>query len=109
MGLVAAGRPLGRWDERDRDRGSRRSHLDPATALAVGEVAALLESKLAEVELERPVLVGNRDEHGPNLADAGRAFGVGHFSPPNAGFPNETVGRARTHRRACQDCRVNYD
>jgi hypothetical protein len=31
------------------------------------EVGALLAAKLANVELERPDLVGDRDEHGPNL------------------------------------------
>jgi hypothetical protein len=70
MGLVAAGGPaLARWDQRDGDCRSRRAHLDPATALTIGEVCALLEPELVEVELERSVLVGDRDEHRSNLAD----------------------------------------
>jgi hypothetical protein len=80
MGGVAAGRlTLAARDERDRVRRARRGHLEPAVALAaIGEVGALLEPERAEVELERPVLVGHRDEHGPDLADPRQVCGVGH-------------------------------
>ena len=36
------------------------------------EICSLLESELVEVELQRPVLIADRDEYGSNLADSGR-------------------------------------
>jgi hypothetical protein len=47
---------------------------------AVGEVGALLEPELADEELQRTVLVGYRDEHGPDLADT-RGAGVVRHAP----------------------------
>jgi hypothetical protein len=49
----------------------------------VGEVDALLEPELLDVERERSVLVGDRDEHGSNLRDTGRGCGVGHARLPS--------------------------
>jgi hypothetical protein len=61
--------------------GAGRGHLDPATALTVGKVGALLEPELGEIEFQRSVLVGNGDEHGANLSDTGLVCRVGHGWP----------------------------
>src|SRR2546426_459703 len=74
--------------DRDRRRSPRRRHLHPALALAVGGVHALLESERVEVELERPVLVADGDDHRPHLGDVGTGLGLAHFHPPVGGFAN---------------------
>ena len=63
---------LARRGRDDRDRRDRpgRSDLDPAIAVAERHVGALLETERADVELDRPLLVGDRDADGRDLADA---------------------------------------
>jgi len=70
MSLVtASGLAFARGDQRDRVYCARRGDFDPAPALAVREVRSLLEPELVEVELQRSLLIANRDEYGTNLAD----------------------------------------
>jgi hypothetical protein len=40
---------------------------------AVDEVGALLEPELADVELQRAILIGDGNEHRPDLGDTGHA------------------------------------
>ena len=54
--LVAA-----RQHQRDPRVRSLRRDLDPAVAVAEGDVRALLQAQLADVELDRLVLVGDGD------------------------------------------------
>ena len=71
--------PLTRGNQRHSRRRAGRRDLHPAVTVAEGRVNALLEPELSQVELERPVLVADGDDHGPYLADAGRGLGLGHL------------------------------
>ena len=83
MSLVtASGLAFARGDQRDRVYCARRGDFDPAPALAIREVRSLLEPELVEVELQRSLLIANRDEYGTNLADSGRVVGYSYLSFP---------------------------
>src|SRR5262249_31512797 len=75
--LAVARRPArGRRGEGDRGDGVAGSHFDPPLAVAEGDVGALLEAELLEVELDLAVLVGHRDDDGADLRDI--SLGAGH-------------------------------
>src|SRR5262249_4541969 len=77
-GLAVARRPArGRRGEGDRGDGVAGSHFDPPLAVAEGDVGTLLEAELLDVELDLTVLVGHRDDDGPDLAHVG--LGAGHL------------------------------
>src|SRR5918996_2105167 len=64
-----AGRDAGGDQGDGRGRPGRR-HLDPAPG-SEGHVPALLEAELADVELDRSILVGDGDADRPDSGDAG--------------------------------------
>lgn len=71
------------WPVAHLARPSRWRHLQPALALAKGGIEALFEPELLDVELERPVLIGDRDADRTQLRDADPAVCVAHsFDPP---------------------------
>ena len=67
--IATGGRSLARRHERNLMRPARRCHLNPAVLAAIFEIDALLESKLLDEELQRPLLIGDGHEHRPNLFD----------------------------------------
>jgi len=79
-GLDASGDPLARGNERDRcRRRAGRRDLNPAAAAGGRHVKALGEAELADVELQRPVLVGDRNTDRPDAGDPGPGFRFWHF------------------------------
>ena len=69
---------------------ARRRDLDPALAVAEGDVGDLLEAERADVEVERAVLVGDRDDHRGDRVEV--RGGLGHLEPPVGwAFHCETV------------------
>src|SRR5436190_3428675 len=88
-GLRVAGRlPGGRRGDRDRRDRAGRGDFDPAVVVAERDVGALLEAERVDVELERLVLVGDRDADDAELVDTG--CGGAHAPLTDA--------RGKTHR-----------
>jgi hypothetical protein len=62
---VAGSQPHAGWhaggNQRDGRLRTRRRHLDPPAARPERHVAPLLETELADIELDRPVLIGDGD------------------------------------------------
>src|SRR5207248_8803138 len=69
-------RARGRRGEGDGGHLVARRHLDPTVAVAERHVDALLEAERLDVELDRTVLIGHRDNDRADLVDA--SLGVGH-------------------------------
>ncbi len=100
---------LPRRHDGDRRRRAGRRHLEPAHAVTEWGVAAHLETELLRVELKRAVLVGHRDDHGPDLGDLRRCSCLRHsvllwlviwrLGPRGAA---ELIGRAASRRCASQ-------
>ena len=73
---VARRRARGRRGEGDGGHLVARRHLDPTVAVAERHVDALLEAERLDIELDRTVLIGHRDNDRADLVDA--SPGVGH-------------------------------
>src|SRR4051794_16018162 len=93
---VAALLAVRRRSERDGRLRALGRDLDPAVLAAEGDVDALLEAELLDVEGDRPVDVGDRDDDGSYLGDA-RA-GLAHEEPPGFGDTPSTGRASGTHR-----------
>jgi hypothetical protein len=85
---VLAARGHVRTGRADRDRrvDAGRRDLDPAVAVAERHVDAPLEAQRLGVELERAILVGDRDDDVGELADA-----CAHGTPPELGVTRCTT------------------
>jgi hypothetical protein len=79
----AGGNPRGFALAREHKRKCRggpwRRYFHPAFVFAEGNVRVLLESELADLEIDRLVLIGDRDHDRPHLGDARAGRRVGHF------------------------------
>jgi len=70
-GLDVTGRVArGRRDDGDRGLGAGGADLDPAVAVAERDVGALLEAERVDVEGDGALLIADRHDDGPDLADA---------------------------------------
>jgi hypothetical protein len=71
--LIAASGLTFTWrHKRQSDNGAGRRYFNPAITASVLEVDSFLKSKFFNIEVERLVLICNRDEHGRDLANTGR-------------------------------------
>ena len=89
--------------QRDGGLGALRGDLDPAVAAAERDVGALLEAERVDVELDRAILVGDRDDDGADAAGCGSRWlltdgllGVGLTPARDREHPRGTHRRAHS-------------
>src|ERR1700722_7344518 len=92
-----------REHKRQRCLPSLGSYFHPAVSLAEGDVCALLQTELADIEVKRAVLVADWNHHRPDLGDVGLRRSLAHRVLLGCGLTHRTVPRLKTHRGSHQE------